>query len=55
MSFQKFKEKTYFYRNYRMSPDTDKKLKAVKKKIDNKWDKVFRILVENFNQSNLKK
>lgn len=39
-------------RNYRMSQDTDKKLKAIKKKVDKNWDGTFRAMIEAFNQTN---
>lgn len=52
MAFMKVKGHEYWFRNYRMSQDTDKKLKAIKKKVDKNWDGTFRAMIEAFNQTN---
>ena len=50
----KIGRKKYWYRTYRISKNTDRKLKQVKKQMNKNWNGVFIDLIETFNQLNLK-
>ena len=52
MANMKVGKNKYWYKNFRMSKSTDKKLRAAKKKINKTWDGTFLELLEAYNQKN---